>query len=181
MELEVVSKKILLYCLIASSFLLIITIGAQYFQPNYLYICNDNNLLDIYKRENNKNIIINPQNLKNVLHCLGKGMPFYDRNIYNIEGRISLSLKNELLKRYKITKISKIKQKSFTYCIESKTRYLVIQKVIQIDTINRALYKCKPSKLLIADINDIRLFKASLSRKYEIVNIPKGKSVKIRL
>lgn len=182
MEIEVVSKRILFYCVLISCFLLILKSITQHVYPNYIYICNDNNILDIYKSENNKNTVINPQNLKNLLHCLGKGMQFYERSLYALEGYAPYSIQAELSKRYNIQFMQFYNKKNELYCFKSDTRYLILQKNINIKAFRRALNNCRPTIIIAGDnYRDSKLFKALLSQGYNMIFVKRGEAIKIYL
>ena len=86
MQMELVSKKLLILCLACSTLILFAFFFVFISSNSVLYICNEKDSIDIYEHINGEDVIIKPQNFKNVLMCLGRGMPFYDRRIERIEG-----------------------------------------------------------------------------------------------
>ena len=184
MELEVVSKKAFIFCLFFSTAVIgYHFISRQYIYPNYAYICNEKNYLDIFIHTNKTDSIIRPKNIKNTLTCAGRGMIFYDRTIEFIRGNISSSLLDELNKRYLIGRNLKETQKNIYYeCLHGKKNYLVLQKNLEIDTLEQALYTCKPDTIVIQkkQVNSL-IFKALKSPKINVEQLNEGESIKIIL
>ena len=86
--------------------LLYITCNGVYhllYKDPRLYICNANDRLETYFRFYHLDIVIYPKDSKNILECLGKGMPFYDKKIEVVIGSISPNVKKELERRYVVS------------------------------------------------------------------------------
>ncbi|CAN5203113.1 hypothetical protein BH09PAT2_BH09PAT2_02160 [soil metagenome] len=183
MEIEFVSKKVLYICLLASSILLLIFTIYYQINTSYIYLCNEKDILDIYLREKKQDIIIKPQNIKNSLTCIGRGMPYYDRTIESIVGSVSSSMLTVFKKRYTVNKnlISSLDENSLQ-CIKSKTTYLIIQKNIVVNELLSNLNSCKPNTIVMsAKYKNSKIIRALKSQKYEVMFINKGDYKKILL
>ncbi|MBP7966905.1 hypothetical protein KAZ66_01400 [Candidatus Woesebacteria bacterium] len=185
MELEVVSKKTFIFCLFFS----VAVIGYHfisllYVSPNYAYICNEKKYLDILIHAHNTDSIVRPKNIKNTLMCAGRGMVFYDRTIEYIKGNAASSLVDALSKRYKIgIRIQDNQSKNSSYeCLRGKKSYLVLQKSLEINTLDQAVYACKPDIIIMQKAQgSTMLFKALKSRKITIKHLDEGEYMKINL
>lgn len=148
MENTGISYQSILRILGTSSVFLIISFFSSFFyHSSRLYICNEKNRLEGYIRIENKiDILLAPSSdTQLILECIGKGMPFYDRNIEYVLNSPE-SIKKELLQRYTVGEF--IDTKSTTvgsividfykdfYSISSKTDTYVIYKDHQ-----KALFK----------------------------------------
>lgn len=179
MEIEIVSKTSLVICIIASVLFLGGSIIRSILFPNYLYICNDNQVLDIYKRIDKQDILLSPANIKNTFMCMSRGMNFYDRKIEKIEGTTSKKILSEINKRY-IVEQYEDDNKYLFHCEEGKNTILIVQKNIVLNVLNQAIEQCKPDTVILtAKYKENKIIKALESRRYQVIFIDKGEYKKI--
>lgn len=180
--MQVVSKKLLSLCLIIS--ILLLSVFSVPFMTNrsYMYVCNEDEILDIYMRKNGKDIVIKPRNIKNMLACIGRGMPYYDRTIESITGSTNLQVKDILDRRYEISAETNRSDRSSYECIEMEKRYLIIQKNIVINELGSAISECEPNSIIAPmKYKETKIVKALISQKYDVLFISKGEFKKIML
>jgi len=143
MENTGLSYQSILRILGISSVFLIISFFSSFFEhSSRLYICNEKDRLEGYIRVENKiDILLAPSSdTQLILECIGKGMPYYDRNIEYVLNA-SESTKKELLQRYTVGEFIDVNSttvgsivvnfhKGF-YSISTKTDTYVIYKAPQ--------------------------------------------------
>lgn len=105
MNQQVVSTKLLLFSLLISFFVLIIIFVLNHINGKpTLAFCNNNNKLNILLQMGDNDVLIEPLGIKEVLECLGKHMPYYDRTI-DIVISNKVEIVASLEERYKIKKL----------------------------------------------------------------------------
>ncbi len=185
MEMQVVSQKLLLLCMSVSVGLLMFIFIQNRQNADYMYLCNERDVIDIYVRQDSKDIVYTPQNIKNILTCLGRGMPYYDRTIDVLAGIATNPEVLEIKKRYTIKKITPTSSGPLnTYiCIgEKKNKYLIIQKELTLNNLLISLKACDPLTIVLAEkYKGTDITKALKSLNYKIEYVSVGRSNKILL
>ena len=183
MQMELVSKKLLILCLACSTLILFAFFFVFISSNSVLYICNEKDSIDIYEHINGEDVIIKPQNFKNVLMCLGRGMPFYDRRIERIEGPVSYTIQKELSSRYIVVSNNRqVFLNGNNSCILGKKHYLIIQKNIVMDSLLQNIDQCKPDSIIVSSrYKDSGVLKALQSHKYMVTFIDNGEYKRLLL
>ena len=145
MQQEIISHR-LFFTTIIVSIIVIFTffISNIKLKKTIIALCNEDGKLTVYMRLDNKfDILINPKSQKEVLGCIGKYMPFYDRTIEMIltDNKDSQIVSN-LATRYKVLNVdlntdvniftrNKISyDNSFVHYRNNNQNYLVLLKQI---------------------------------------------------
>ncbi|OGK35339.1 hypothetical protein A3A93_02920 [Candidatus Roizmanbacteria bacterium RIFCSPLOWO2_01_FULL_38_12] len=145
MQQEIISHR-LFFTTIIVSIIVIFTffISNIKLKKTIIALCNEDGKLTVYMRLDNKfDILINPKSQKEVLGCIGKYMPFYDRTIEMIltDSKDSQIVSN-LATRYKVLNVdlntdvniftrNKISyDNSFVHYRNNNQNYLVLLKQI---------------------------------------------------
>lgn len=119
---EIISGKLLIITILISVVILIFLYSLHNLNPFVvLHICNADNKLNLIIQTKDLDILVNPVGEKQVLSCLGKVIPFYDREIEYVFSNNS-TLLTALSRRYKISSI------------ESKNRLKMADLAIVIDS-----------------------------------------------
>lgn len=183
MQMQVVSRQIFIGCLVISLLVLIVFILSGYTYKTAVYVCNNQDELEVYIRHDREDIVFKPQKVKNTLTCLGKGMPFYDRTIEWMIGNLNEDMYSELSTRYKLSRGGFIETDESQYpCLHLDQTILVIQDKIEMDILLNTLSHCSPEMILLTEkYKNVEAIKASLSPNIKLHTIEKDTYKKIVL
>ncbi len=124
MDTEVTSfKQILQFSLLSISALIFLTSASLFEKKGSVALCGEQSQMTIViENEQNEHLLISNASVKNILDCLGRSIPFYERSITyaHIENSSKLA---DVAKRYQIENASIPKQFG-QYVISSKGRNL---------------------------------------------------------
>lgn len=109
METEIVSKRTIIILLFGSSlFILLFPLVSFVFPASHITACGgERGMTYVVRYRNSIDVLVSNGSVKEMLHCLGKALPFYDRTIEYVDISSQESLKT-LESRYHIQRSKKI-------------------------------------------------------------------------
>ncbi|MCA9371747.1 hypothetical protein KC726_02510 [Candidatus Woesebacteria bacterium] len=111
-EYPVISKRVAFWVVVFSFIILIVSAVYSFFPRRQILTCTQGKTITIAVQYKNTTILIHGDNLEEILECLGKSMPFYDRSVEHIVDSVNYYIRSELAKRYAIGPM--ISEGSFT-------------------------------------------------------------------
>lgn len=187
MDQPIVSTRELQICILVSILILLVLTAQSYLlNKRYFVVCNTDSHLNTYIHlDTMKDIIVDPKELKSTFDCLGKAMPFYDRDIAFVMGTPPARVKKGITERYTV---SSYESESFSFnnhlyvintnkssiYIQGNTKYLIAKKNANVVELVKSIDTYNPEVLVIDEDSlkkNLILNKALKSRIIKIINV----------
>ena len=178
--MKIISRKVLIVTGIVSTVILLFLAATQsIYSRSYIFICNYNSAIEGMIVYNTEKIVMKSLNDRNIYDCLGKNLPFYQRNI---DYYLSNGLKSEginFFSRYKVLNSHNpdfVRYVNNKYLVLSdKQNVVIIRKVIDIGELTDVINTYKPSVIMVSNsMNTDYLREVGENKNIEIIYVSEG-------